>query len=91
MERITIYAFNVPLVADREALLMGQVVSSNKGIQIGVSPARDAEYVERENVETGDLLWCESNAYYEDDPELLAFLTGEGIDVSEGNPFVETT
>lgn len=91
MKRVNIYAFNVPLVADRESLLMGQVVSSNEGIQIGVSPARDTEYVERENAKTGDLLWCEPNAYYEDEQELLDFLAGEGIDVSEGNPFVETT
>lgn len=91
MKRTTIYAFNVPLVADREALLMGQVVSSNEGIQIGVSPSREAEYVERKNTETGDLLWCEPNAYYEDAQELLDFLAGEGIDISEGNPFTETT
>ena len=85
-----IYAFNVPLVPDRYALLRNQVVSSNEGIQIGVIPRRDAEYVEREDP-NGDLLWSEPNAYYENDQELLSFLEEQGINISEGNPFTETT
>lgn len=84
------YAYKVPLKADRYQLFQGKVVSTNEGIQVGVLPDSnsDAEYVERQNPETGDILWCNADDYYEDSQGLLEFLSGEGI---EGNPFTETT
>lgn len=85
---MTIYAYNVQLKEDKHELLQGTVVSTNEGIQIGVVPESGQDYVERENPDTGDILWCNSEDYYEDSEGLLGFLAGEGI---EGNPFTETT
>jgi len=84
------YAYNVQLKSDRSQLLLQSVVSTNEGIQIGVLPNSDVEqeYVERRNPETGDILWCKAEDYYEDSEGLLQFLAGEGI---QGNPFTETT
>lgn len=87
---MTTYAYNVQLKSDRFKLLQGAVVSTNEGIQIGVLPdsSVEQEYVERENPETGDILWCNADDYYSDSEGLLEFLAGEGI---VGNPFTETT
>ena len=84
----TYYAYKVQLVIDKEGWYDKTVVSTNEGIQIGVIPDPDQEYVERMNPENGDVLWCNPDDYYQDSEGLLEFLAGEGI---EGNPFLELT
>lgn len=64
------YAYKVQLKSDKYELLKGTVVSTDEGIQVGMVPASGQEYVERRNPETGDILWCNSDDYYEDSGQL---------------------
>jgi hypothetical protein len=74
----------MPAVSTEEGIHTMVKVDQSEAERLGV------EIIERADKE-GNVLICESEAYYNDDPDLLHFLEGEGFDVSGGCvPFNET-